>query len=76
MRILRVLLRRPAELPLHTVLRKNLCHLRKQLTEVFCWLCQKVSDALGMLLVHRAVYWILLVWIAVEEWLMKLVFEE
>ena len=76
MRILQVLLRHPVELLLYTVLRKNLCQLRKHLTEIFCWLCRKVSNALGMLSVWRAVYWILLVLLATEEWLMKLVFEE
>ena len=76
MRILRVLSRHPAELLLLKVLRKMLCQLQRQLTEVFRWLCQKVSDALGMLLVWRAVYWVLLVWLAVEEWLMKLILEE
>ena len=62
--------------PQHKVLKKILCLLRKHLTEVFCWLCQKVSDALGMLPVWRAAYWVLLVWLAMKEWLMKLIMEE
>ena len=71
-----MLLRHQAGLPLHTVLMKNLCQLWKQLMEVFHWFCLKVSDALGTLLAHRVVYWILLVWIAVGEWVMRVVFEE
>lgn len=53
-----------------------LSHLRQQMTVVFQLFYLKVSDALGMLLVWRAVYWVLLVWLAVEEWLMKLIMEE
>ena len=76
MRILWALLWCSAEALLCKVLRKNLCQLRNQLTEVFRGFCLMVSDALGMLLVHRVVYWILLMWIAVGEGLMRVVFEE